>query len=140
MPSLSIVFPSYNEARRLPPTLRKVFAFLEERKIDAEVLVVDDGSRDGMADVVRSEFGARPNLRVIDYGGNRGKGYAVRAGFLAAKGERVLMSDADLSTPIEELDAVSAALDGGLDIAMGSRALGTVMVAQRGVRSFAGKI
>ena len=139
-PSLSIVFPAYNEARRLPPTLRKVLAYLDDKKIDAELLVVDDGSTDGMADAVRREFGSHANVRVLDYGGNRGKGHAVRHGFLAAKGERVLMSDADLSTPIEELAALTAALDRGADIAIGSRALGQVMVAQRGVRSFAGKI
>jgi glycosyltransferase involved in cell wall biosynthesis len=140
-PALSIVFPSYNEARRLPPTLRKVFAYLDEKKIDAEVLVVDDGSKDGMADAVRAEFGSRTNLKVLDYGGNRGKGHAVRHGFLAATGTRVLMSDADLSTPIEDFEVLAEAMEKhGLDIAMGSRALGQVLVAQRGVRSFAGKI
>lgn len=139
-PALSIVFPAYNEAKRLPPSLRKVFAFLDERKIDAEVLVVDDGSTDGMPAKVKEEFGARPNLRVLDYGGNRGKGFAVRHGFLNATGRRVLMTDADLSTPIEDLDVLARALDDGADIAMGSRALGQVLVAQRGVRSFAGKI
>ena len=138
-PALSIVFPAYNEARRLPPTLRKVIAFLDARKLDAELLVVDDGSRDGMGDAVAKEFGAR--VRVLSYGGNRGKGYAVRHGYLEARGDRVLMSDADLSTPIDELDGLSAAMDRDhLDVAMGSRAFGNVMVAQRGIRSFAGKI
>ena len=137
-PALSIVFPAWNEAKRLPPTLRKVIAFADERKLDAEILVVDDGSTDGMGDVVAKEFGAR--IKVLAYGGNRGKGFAVRQGFLAATGTRVLMSDADLSTPIEEIDHLAKALDEGFDIAMGSRALGTVVVAQRGVRSFAGKI
>lgn len=140
MAGLSIVIPAYNEARRLPASLRKVFAFLDARKIDAEVLVVDDGSRDETAKVALAEFGARRGFRVLDYGGNRGKGYAVRHGFLAATGDLVLMSDADLSTPIEELDKLTAALfDQGLDIAMGSRAFGTVVVAQRGIRSFSGK-
>jgi len=137
-PPLSIVFPAYNEARRLPPTLRKVEAWLGAKGLAAEVIVVDDGSRDGTGDLVRREF---PRVKVIDYGGNRGKGFAVRTGLLASTGERVLMSDSDLSTPVEELESLGRAMDEqGLDIAMGSRALGQVMVAQRGVRSFAGKI
>ncbi len=140
-PALSIVLPAYNEARRLPATLAKVFAWIEANGIDAEVLVVDDGSRDGTGDVVRAQFGDRPGFRVLSYGGNRGKGYAVKFGFLASTGARVLMSDADLSTPIEEHTRLAAAMDeDGLDIAMGSRALGQVVIAQRGVRSFAGKI
>lgn len=140
MPALSIVFPAYNEARRLPATLKKVFAWIDQKRIDAEVLVVDDGSKDGTADLVKQMF-PRPELQVLSYGGNRGKGYAVRHGFLAAKGVRVLMSDSDLSTPIEELDRLTLAMDSQhLDVAMGSRAYGEVMVAQRGVRSFAGKI
>lgn len=140
-PALSLVFPAYNEARRLPATLKKVFAWIDAKGVDAEVLVVDDGSKDGTADLVKKMFGERRELQVLSYGGNRGKGYAVRFGFLAAKGERVLMSDSDLSTPIEEYDRLSEALDRDrLDIAMGSRALGEVVVAQRGVRSFAGKV
>jgi glycosyltransferase involved in cell wall biosynthesis len=141
VPALSIVFPAYNEARRLPATLEKVYAWLDARKIAAEVLVVDDGSKDGTAEIATGRFGARPGFRVLSYGGNRGKGYAVRHGFLAATGDRVLMSDSDLSTPIEELDHLAAAMDAKkLDIAIGSRALGTVVVAQRGMRSFSGKI
>ena len=137
---ISIVFPAYNEARRLPRTLERVYAFLDERKLEAEILVVDDGSRDDTAKIVAERFGAR-GAKVLSYGGNRGKGYAVRFGFLAATGERVLMSDSDLSTPIEELDALTKAMDErSVDIAIGSRALGQVVVAQRGVRSFSGKV
>ncbi len=140
-PALSIVLPAYNEARRLPATLKKVFAWIDQKGIDAEVLVVDDGSKDDTADLVKRMFGSRSTLQVLSYGGNRGKGYAVRHGFLAAKGARVLMSDSDLSTPIEEHDRLAEAMERErLDVAMGSRALGEVVVAQRGVRSFAGKI
>lgn len=140
-PALSIVLPAYNEERRLPATLAKVFAWIDANGIDAEVLVVDDGSRDRTAEIVKRTFGDRPGFRVLSYGGNRGKGYAVKFGCLAARGARVLMSDADLSTPIEEHTRLAAAMDKqGLDIAMGSRALGEVVIAQRGVRSFAGKI
>lgn len=140
-PALSIVLPAYNEARRLPATLKKIFAWIDQRGIDAEVLVVDDGSKDGTSELVKSMFGARKELAVLSYGGNRGKGYAVRHGFLAARGERVLMSDSDLSTPIEEYDRLAEAMKRErLDVAMGSRAIGQVMVAQKGVRSFAGKV
>ena len=139
---LSIVIPAYNELRRLPPTLRKVYAWLDANgRADTEVLVVDDGSNDGTADAVSNEFGARKGFAVLGYGGNRGKGFAVRHGLLHATGDRVLMTDADLSTPIEELVKLETAMaSGGADLAMGSRALGEVVVAQRGVRSFAGKI
>lgn len=142
MPALSIVIPAYNELRRLPATLRKIYAWLDANGLaDTEVLVVDDGSKDGMAEAVRAEFGSRAGFQVLGYGGNRGKGFAVRHGILAASGERVLMSDADLSTPIEELLVLQRELDAkSADIAIGSRALGEVVVAQRGVRSFAGKI
>lgn len=142
MPDLSIVIPAYNELRRLPPTLRKVYAWLEANgRPDTEVLVVDDGSNDGTADAVKAEFASRKGFAVLSYGGNRGKGFAVRHGLLQATGDRVLMTDADLSTPIEELGKLERAMSAhGADIAMGSRALGEVVVAQRGVRSFAGKV
>lgn len=142
-PKLSIVIPAFNERRRLPATLRKIYAWLETAKrIDTtEVLVVDDGSTDGMAEAVKAEFASFRGFDVLCYGANRGKGFAVRHGFLAASGERVLMSDADLSTPIEELETLEGALAShGAQVAIGSRALGTVVVAQRGVRSFAGKV
>lgn len=141
-PALSIVIPAYNELRRLPATLRKIYEWLDANGLrDSEVLVVDDGSNDGTADAVKAEFGSRAGFAVLGYGGNRGKGFAVRHGFLAATGERVLMTDADLSTPIEELLALQREMDArGADVAIGSRALGTVVVAQRGVRSFAGKV
>lgn len=142
MPDLSIVIPAYNELRRLPPTLRKVYAWLDANgRRDVQVLVVDDGSNDGMADAVKSEFAARSGFAVLAYGGNRGKGFAVRHGFLQATGDRVLMTDADLSTPIEELEKLEQAMaERGADMTMGSRALGEVVVAQRGVRSLAGKV
>jgi dolichyl-phosphate beta-glucosyltransferase len=141
VPDLSIVIPAFNELRRLPATLRKIYAWLDAKGLRAEVLVVDDGSNDGMPDAVRKEFGAREGFAVLSYGGNRGKGMAVRHGFLHATGDRVLMTDADLSTPIEELEKLELAMaERRADVAIGSRALGQVVVAQRGVRSFAGKI
>ena len=119
-PRLSVVIPSFNEAQRLPATLAHVRAHLDARGEAYEVLVVDDGSTDGTADVARA---ARGPVRVLRHAQNRGKGHAVRAGMLAAAGDRRLMTDADLSTPIEELPRLEAELDGGFDVAIGSRAV-----------------
>ena len=96
----SVVIPAYNEGERLAPTLEKVLAYVHQQRWDAEVIVVNDGSRDNTADIVR-EFAAKdPRLRLVENPGNRGKGYAVRNGMLAARGEIIVFSDADLSSPI----------------------------------------
>src|SRR5687768_10203506 len=118
----SIVVPAYREEARLEPTVRRILAYLDERAAEAEVIVVDDGSPDRTAEVARKLAGEDPRVRVIQQPENRGKGAAVRAGVLAARGERVLFSDADLATPIEEIARLDAALDGGHDVAIGSRA------------------
>jgi dolichyl-phosphate beta-glucosyltransferase len=128
-PALSVVIPAYNEKLRLPATLAKIDAYLRGAHPDHEVLVVDDGSTDGTADAARAAGIA--TLSVLDHTPNRGKGYAVRRGMLAARGARRLMTDADLSTPIEDLDQLSRALDAGADVAIGSRALATSNVVLR---------
>ncbi len=115
---LSVVIPAYNEARRLPATLARLDAHLRDR--EHEILVVDDGSTDATAEAARSAPGP---VRVLRHEPNRGKGYAVRRGMLAATGARRLLSDADLSTPIEDLALLEAALDAGSDVAIGSRAV-----------------
>jgi dolichyl-phosphate beta-glucosyltransferase len=114
-----VVIPAYNEARRLPRTLERLASYLDGR-LSYELLVVDDGSRDGTADAARGAVAPPPS--VLRHEPNRGKGYAVRQGMAAARGERVLMTDADLSSPIEELPRLMAALDGGYQVAIGSRA------------------
>jgi dolichyl-phosphate beta-glucosyltransferase len=119
-PGLSVVIPAYNEALRLPATLARVREHLAARGVAHEILVIDDGSSDGTADVARA---AGEAVRVLRHTPNRGKGYAVRRGMLAATGERRLMTDADLSTPIEELARLEAEIDRGIDVAIGSRAV-----------------
>jgi len=128
-PALSVVIPAYNEKLRLPATLARIDAYLRTAWPDHEVLVVDDGSTDGTADAARAAGIA--TLCVLDHTPNRGKGYAVRRGMLAARGVRRLMTDADLSTPIEDLGRLSAALDAGADVAIGSRAVKTSNVVLR---------
>jgi dolichyl-phosphate beta-glucosyltransferase len=118
--SLSVVIPAYNEARRLPATLVRVRAHLAARGLTHEIVVVDDGSADDTAAVARAAGDA---VRVLRHEPNRGKGYAVRRGMLAATGERRLMTDADLSTPIDELARLEAEVDRGFDVAIGSRAV-----------------
>jgi glycosyltransferase involved in cell wall biosynthesis len=117
----SIVIPAYNEGQRLGATLERVLGYVREQGWNAEVIVVNDGSRDNTAELVR-EFAARDSvLRLIENPGNRGKGYAVRNGMLNARGEIIVFSDADLSSPIEEMPKLLAGLAAGADIAIGSR-------------------
>ncbi|MBM3526326.1 MAG: glycosyltransferase family 2 protein, partial [Alphaproteobacteria bacterium] len=142
---LSIVIPAYNEAERIGPTLERILAFLEEEGIRAEALVVDDGSTDGTAEVVRAfapRFATIGRLGLLDHERNRGKGYSVRQGMLAAGGEHVLFTDSDLSTPIEEYPRLAAPLRrGDAEIAIGSRALdrSRVQVRQTWIRETSGR-
>ncbi len=117
----SIVIPAYNEGQRLRATLEKVLAYVREQGWDAEVIVVNDGSRDNTAEIVR-EFAENNSLvRLVENPSNRGKGYSVRNGMLKARGDIVVFSDADLSSPIEEMPKLLDALALGADIAIGSR-------------------
>lgn len=120
-PALSIVIPAYNEAERLPPTLDRIRAYARGRGLDCEIVVADDGSTDATAARAREAGG--PGTLVLTGGPNRGKGHAARRGMLAARGARRLMTDADLSTPIEELDRLAARMDEGFDVVIASRAV-----------------
>jgi dolichyl-phosphate beta-glucosyltransferase len=122
-PALSVVIPAYNEEARLGPTVERVVAYLEARGVPWEIVIADDGSKDRTRQVAVEASSGSPRVRVLALTPNRGKGAAVRAGMTAARGDRILFSDADLATPIEELDKLMAQLDGGADIAIASRAL-----------------
>jgi len=120
---LSLIIPAFNEAQRIEPTLRRVHRFLAARPANFEILVVDDGSTDDTVALVTALAGELPGLRVLCSPVNRGKGHAVRLGMRAATGHVRIFSDADGSTPIEELDSLLQALASGADIAIGSRYL-----------------
>ena len=123
MPTLTLVIPAYNEARRLGGTLEAVAAYLTQAGIDAHVIVVDDGSTDGTADVAANHAVSDHPVDVITLPGQRGKGAAVRAGMLAADADVIGFVDADLSTPPDELPRVLEAFEHGYDVVIGSRAL-----------------
>lgn len=120
-PQLSIVIPAYNEGARIEAALERVTSCIAARGWDAEVLVVDDGSRDNTAAIVQRWMESHPRLHLIQNPGNKGKGYSVRNGLLQAAGEIVMFTDADLSAPMEEAERLIAALADGADVAIGSR-------------------
>ena len=119
---LSIVVPAFNEALRILPTLDRLYAFLETQPLRYEIVVVDDGSRDNTCEVVEHAMGTIPTLRLLRQTPNRGKGAAVRAGMLAARGQIRVMSDADGSMPPEQLPRLLAPIIAcTAEIAIGSR-------------------
>lgn len=119
-PLVSVVIPAYNEERRLPQTLARVHEYFAAQSYVSEILVVDDGSSDGTTRVVEIFALEHPGVRLIK-NDHRGKGYTVRTGMLAADGHIVLFSDADLSTPIEEIEKLLPWFERGYDIVIGSR-------------------
>ncbi len=120
---LSIVLPAYNEEKRIPGSLQKMIYYLNNSNYLYEIIVVDDGSTDHTLEVATAAAAACKNFKIIQNKTNRGKGYAVKTGVLQSKGEIILFSDTDLSTPIEELPKLLKYLQEGYDIAIGSRAL-----------------
>ena len=130
-PTYSIVIPAYNESARLGASLEKVLAYVHTQGWDAEVVVVNDGSRDDTAEIVRQFAAKDPVVKLLENPGNRGKGYSVRNGMLHAQGRIILFSDADLSSPIEEAPKLLHALEAGADIAIGSRWLRAETQTQR---------
>jgi dolichyl-phosphate beta-glucosyltransferase len=125
-PSISIVIPAYEEEARVGDTIGRILSYASEGPLPAELIVVDDGSRDRTSQAAQEAFGATKVIpaKVIRYEQNRGKGFAVRTGLLASSGEIALFSDADLSTPIEEMSKIVDPIRSGeFDVTFGSRAL-----------------
>lgn len=140
-PHLSVVVPAYNEERRLGASLQRIAAYLDAARIEAEIVVVDDGSLDATASLAGESLSGHRG-RVLRNGENRGKGYSVRRGVLEAAGNWVLLTDADLSSPIEEHEKLAAAIrDHDVDVAIGSRGLrdSQVEIRQNFVRQTMGK-
>ena len=124
-PRYSIVIPAYNESARILPTLESVVSSVRSNHWDAEVIVVNDGSTDSTAALVRQFAQSAPELRLLENPANRGKGFSVRNGLLHARGDIVMFTDADLSAPMDEAERLFAAIADGADIAIGSRWLQT---------------
>jgi len=122
--SISIVIAAYNEERRILSSLFKIKEYFYYQNINYEIVVVDDGSVDHTNKIVTDVIKDIPHLRVISYAANKGKGYALRQGVLASRGDVILVTDADLSTPIEELSKLLPLIHNHkCDVAIGSRAL-----------------
>jgi dolichyl-phosphate beta-glucosyltransferase len=142
-PFLTIVVPAYNEARRIGPSLIRILQWAGALTRPVEVIVVDDGSTDDTARVAREALGGFPRSTILRNEGNRGKGYSIRRGVLAARAPFVLVSDADLSTPIEEAGRLLERLEAtGRGMVIGSRALreSRVEIHQNAVREMMGRI
>lgn len=137
-----MVIPAYNEAARLTSTLSRLAVYFEPQPREVEILIVDDGSSDATAAVLRSSpppASRHLRWRMLQNGANRGKGYSVRHGMTEARGRRLLFTDADLAAPIEELAKLETALDAGADIAIGSRHPELIAHRQSRTREFAGR-
>lgn len=141
-PAWSVVIPAYNEASRLPRYLDEVVGFFDGRGVTYEVLVADDGSTDGTPHLVEAIGRLHPGVRLLRRERNQGKGAAVKAGMLNARGACRLFADADGATPIAELKRLEAALAAGADLAIGSRGIADpgVSVQARAHRVAAGRL
>src|SRR6202795_2899101 len=127
----SIIIPAYNESGRIRPTLDEWLRYVQQRHWEAEILVVDDGSRDDTREVVREYGKAHSQILLVENPGNRGKVYSVRNGMLHARGDICLFTDADLSSPIAEAEKLFDAIADGADIAIGSRWLRSDLQTER---------
>ncbi len=127
----SIIIPAYNESERIGATLEKVLSYLAQQGWDAEVIAVNDGSRDNTPEIIQGCADKNSRLRLLQNPGNRGKGYSVRNGMMHARGKVLLFSDADLSSPIEEAGKLFEAIAAGADVAIGSRWLKSDLQTQR---------
>ncbi len=137
MLKISVIIPAYNEEYRIIPTIDKIYTYLKNKKYDFEIIVVDDGSTDRTVEMVKKQGLAK----VIQNPGNKGKGYSVKHGMLKATKEWVLFSDADLATPIEELEKFKN-YAGEYEVLIGSRGMreSNIQVRQPFYRELPGKI
>lgn len=120
---LSLIIPAYNEALRLGPSLARILGYLSAQAYTWEIIIVDDGSSDGTAEVARGVLEGRADYRVLRNEPNRGKAMSVKRGLLEGRGQFLLFSDADLSTPIEESEKLLAQFAQGADVVIASRQL-----------------
>jgi len=127
----SFVIPAYNESNRIRPTLDEMLRHSRERKWEIEIVVVNDGSRDNTAEIIREYGQIHPEIHLVENPGNHGKGYSVRNGMLHARGDICLFTDADLSSPISEAQHLFDAIAAGADIAIGSRWLRAELQTER---------
>ncbi|MGC2111907.1 MAG: dolichyl-phosphate beta-glucosyltransferase [Candidatus Korobacteraceae bacterium] len=127
----SFIIPAYNESERLTASLPKVLDYVSRNQLPSEIIVVNDGSSDDTADIVRRFALNNPVVRLLENPGNRGKGYSVRNGMLHAHGDVMLFTDADLSSPISEATKLFVALEQGADVAIGSRWLRAELQTER---------
>jgi dolichyl-phosphate beta-glucosyltransferase len=138
---LSVVIPCYNEQARLPATLDAIKAYMAAHAVDYELVLADDGSSDGTQEVIKRAMNGAANVHMVALPHNRGKGRALAEGVAVTRGEKVLLTDADLSTPIDELPKLEARLDAGAGVAIASRALkgSQVVISQPVYRVLMGK-
>jgi dolichyl-phosphate beta-glucosyltransferase len=127
----SFVIPAYNESVRIRPTLDELLRYTQEQNWTVEILVVNDGSTDDTAQIIREYGKLHPQVLLVENPGNRGKGFSVRNGMLHARGDICLFTDADLSSPITEAHRLFGAIDQGADIAIGSRWLQSELQTER---------
>ncbi len=130
-PNLSLIIPAYNESARIGLTLERVLGYLRAQSYSWELIVVDDGSRDDTVEIVGRQIEGVREAKLIAYQPNRGKGFAVRAGIMAATGQWIVFLDADLSTPPEEIENAMRYLRDGYDMVIGSRALPESQIERR---------
>jgi dolichyl-phosphate beta-glucosyltransferase len=140
-PHVSLIIPAYNEEERIGPTLTKIISYLSSRPYEGEIVVVDDGSTDSTVKEAMAHSGGPVPLRVVENPGNKGKGYSVRHGMREGRGEFLIFSDADLSTPIEETEKVLRAHSRGSDVVVASRRLArsVLEIKQPWYREFMGR-
>jgi len=140
---LSIIIPAYNEEKRLGDSLEKIYNFLKDKNFNYEIIVIDDNSTDSTSKVASlSILNQNNRMKILNNPKNTGKGYSIKRGIMEAKGEYILFSDADLSTPIEEIEKLLPIVQSEYDIAIGSRGISgaEIKIHQPFYREYMGKI